>query len=240
MENLSETEIEQMPLLDVVATDVVNALETVGDVVDMVAKPTIVITAWGANWIGRTWNLWRNGGPAGTYATELLNILDGVDEEPEELVETHIKEETKQVIVTKRDGNGNFVEDVVVEQKRCRMVKKLKKGKRSVFAASVAKQAYNKFGERPYSEANVLVTRKWLQKFFDDAKFTDLRTVDKNTAIDRALFLSFVPTREFQQGRIAMATRQWQGRMDATSSFKGFWTTVFGVGVVDPSTDDLC
>lgn len=237
---MAESYVEDMTLSEAVLTDVVCGLEVVGEVADVVADRTIVITQWGANWVGRAWKLWRNGGPSGVYAQNLLRQLDAVEQEPEEFVETHTREEIKTVIVPKKDKNGKFIKDEIDRQVRVKIVKKLRKGQRSNFAAAVAKQAYNKFGERPYSEANVLVTRRWLQKYFDDAKFTDLRTVDKNNAIDRALFLSFVPTRDFQQARIAMATKQWQTRMSAESSFKGFWTTVFGVGVVEPGLDDLC
>jgi len=246
MENMTEMEyaevvdVDQMSLADTVLTDVTNAIEVVGDAVDLVADPVIVMTHWGANWLGRAWKLWRNGGPAGLYATNILAKLDEIEGEPEEYVETHTKEEIKTIIVPRKDENGKFVSDEVVRQVRVKIVKKLKKGHRSSFAAAVAKQAYNKFGERTYSEANVLVTRRWLQKYFDDVKFTDLRTVDKNNAIDRALFLSFVPTRDFQQARIAMATKQWQARVAASGSFKGFWTTVFGVGIVEPGIDNLC
>lgn len=241
MEVMSSEEIEAMSLSNAVLTDVTTAIETLGDAADVVANQTIVITQWGATWLGKAWKLWRNGGPAGLYAKAVLEKLDSVEEEPEEFIETHTKVEIKTIIVSVKDPKTKaFIRDEVKKEERIKIVKKLKKGQRSNFAAAVAKLAYNKFGERPHSEANVLVTRRWLQKYFDDAKFTDLRTVDKNNAIDRALFLSFVPTRDFQKARIAMATRQWQARMDAGSSFKGFWTTVFGVGQVVPDTDDLC
>nr|UHS72035.1 MAG: hypothetical protein [Tombusviridae sp.] len=204
-------------------------------------KLAVVVTHWGAMWLGKAWNVWRNGGSSGEYATNILAKLDAVQDEPEDFVETHTKEEIKTIVVRKKDAEtGEYGDDVVVRERRIKLVKKLKKGQRSNFAAAVAKIAYNKFGERPYSQANVLVTRKWLQKYFDDASFTDLRTVDKNNAIDRALFLSFVPTREFQRSHIAMATKQWQKRMDENSSFAGFWTTVFGVGKVNPASDQCC
>lgn len=236
----SNVDVETMSYEDAILTDMTTAIGGIGDVADVVVGKTIVMTHWGAMWLGKAWNLWRQGGPSGVYASKILATLDEVEGEPEEYIETHTKEEIKTVIVSKKDSNNNFVNDVVVEEKRIKVTKKLRKGGRSKFAAAVAKQAYNKFGERPYTQANVLVTRKWLQKYFENPGFTDLRTVDKNNAIDRALFLSFVPTRDFQRARIAMATRQWQARMDASSSFNGFWTTVFGVGSVDPATDELC
>jgi hypothetical protein len=227
--------------IDSVNDNIVTSLEMVGDAVDAIADKTIVITHWGKTWLGKAWNLWRNGGPPGVYAKQILDKLDSIDEEPEEFVETHTKEEIKTVVKPIFDKKTKmFVRDDVIREVRVKIVKKLKKGQRSNFAAAVAKHAYNKFGERPHTEANVLVTRRWLQKYFDDAKFTDLRTVDKNMAIDRALFLSFVPTRDFQKSKIATATRQWQKRMDSKSAFAGFWTTVFGVGTVGLDADELC
>lgn len=104
----------------------------------------------------------------------------------------------------------------------------LKKGNRSRFAASVAKLAYNKFGERPMSEANLLVTRKWLQKLLEDGDYKDLRTVDKNLAIDRALFLSFVPTNDFRKMKLAISTRAWEKRVDNAGVFGGVFGKVFG------------
>jgi len=241
MENQFVEQLEVDDLGDAVLTDAVCGLEKVGEVVDNVVGRTIVVTSWGTRWLGRAWKLWRNGGPAGLYATQILTKLDEVEQDPEEFLEQHVICETKMVIQTIKDKKTKeFVEDVAKIQERKRVSHKLKKGQRSNFAAAVAKKAYNKFGERPYSEANVLVTRRWLQKFFEEERFKDLRTTDKNNAIDRALFLSFVPTRDFQKARIAMATRQWQQRMDSRSAFSGFWTTVFGVGVVEPGTDDLC
>jgi len=58
---------------------------------------------------------------------------------------------------------------------------------------ALAKKAYVKFGARQVTEANVLVTRKWLNKLIED-EFKDLRTCDKALALDRATFLSFIPT----------------------------------------------
>jgi hypothetical protein len=77
----------------------------------------------------------------------------------------------------------------------------------------LAKQAYNKFGARPVSEANLLVTRKWLQKLVEES-FKDLRTCDKNIAIDRALFLSFVPTLSFNQMKTLIDTGVFQDRIN--------------------------
>jgi hypothetical protein len=82
------------------------------------------------------------------------------------------------------------------------------------------------------SEANILVTRKWLVKYLEDDKFKDMRTVDKALAIDRAVFLSFVPSDEFRRMRLAVTTTQWEKRVEPARVFGGSWSKVFGVGTL--------
>lgn len=109
-------------------------------------------------------------------------------------------------------GSEPEVESVTKCQKR------IKKRCRSKFSISVARLAYNKFGQRPLSDANMLVTRKWIQKYLEE-KFPDLRVCDKNLAIDRALFLSFVPTKDFHRYRIMLDSAPAKDRMDGSSIF---------------------
>jgi len=223
-------------VVDAITDDTARGLEMLGDGADKV----IHVTKWGAQWLGKAWNIWRDGGMPGVYAKRILETLDAVTEDPCEFVEDHVKEDIKTVLTPVKDDKGRFVEHVVSREVRKKVTKKLRKGGRSKFAAAVAKMAYNKFGERSYTQANVLVTRSWIQKYLEGDSFKDLRTVDKNIAIDRALFLSFVPTREFQRTRLAMASRAWQDRMEASSSYPGFWTRVFGAGPIDPDCDEYC
>ena len=77
------------------------------------------------------------------------------------------------------------------------------------------------------TEANVLVTRRWLQKLLAEPEYKDLRTVDKNIAIDRALFLSFVPTNDFRKMKLAVATRAWQDRVDPRGLLGGIFGKAF-------------
>nr|UHS72396.1 MAG: hypothetical protein 1 [Tombusviridae sp.] len=79
------------------------------------------------------------------------------------------------------------------------------------------------------SEANILVTRKWIQKYLAEPEFKDLRVVDKNLAIDRALFLSFVPTNDFRTMKIATASRAWQKRVDPRGLLGGLFGKAFMV-----------
>jgi len=59
-------------------------------------------------------------------------------------------------------------------------------------AYALANEAYLKYGERKKSEANLLITRKWM---YETIKVKDLRTKEKLVVIDIALPLSFLPSR---------------------------------------------
>lgn len=180
----------------------------------------VVITKWGMRWLKFACDYALNGSPAHKFAKDILQTFDAVDEDPLTYVDTHIMTVEKRVVDHKA---------LVVRATEVKKVKKvLKKGLRSAFAASVAKVAYNKFGERKMTEANVLVTRKWLSKYLAEDEFKDLRTCDKNLAIDRALFLSFIPTKDFQAMRIATATGVWKDRTSGDSVFGKIFRLVSG------------
>lgn len=176
----------------------------------------IVLTRWGCKWIKFACNYLVYGGPADVFAKSILNTFDNVAEDPIEYVEDHTTEWKKMVINVKNEEPISV--NRVVKHKLV-----LKKGRRSMFSASLAKLAYNKFGQRPVSDANVLVTRKWLQKYLEEPMYKDLRTCDKNLAIDRALFLSFVPTKDFQMMKLATTTRNWENRNQANGVFGRIW-----------------
>nr|UHS72016.1 MAG: hypothetical protein [Tombusviridae sp.] len=202
------------PLVDTTEADRVCALldgyyeKDLGKVGPVVC----VVTKWGFEWIKNVWKDLFCGESLKTLSGQIIKEFDEVKEEPTHYMEEHIVEHNKIVV----DQETQIAE---VETVR-RVSMKLKKGQRSKFSVSVAHLAYNKFGERPMTEANVLVTRKWLQKFLDDPKYKDLRTVDRNTAIDRALFLSFLPTESFRLMALVRGTRAWEDRTDPTGVLK--------------------
>lgn len=179
---------------------------------DDTIKQYIVLTKWGCKWIKFACNYLVSGGPANVFAKNVLESFDGVAEDPIEYVEDHTTEYKKMVINVQ--SKVPIKVDKVVKRKLVLM-----KGRRSLFSASLAKIAYNKFGQRPMSEANILVTRKWLQKYLEEPVYKDLRTCDKNLAIDRALFLSFVPTKDFQMMKVATTTPSWEARNKTESVF---------------------
>lgn len=179
------------------------------------APPTCVILKWGVEWMRRA--LFGDI-RVEEFTIDMVRTLDTEANDPMDYVETHTYVNEHVVVV---QGETEKVERV------SRTKKVLRKGKRSNFAACVAHEAYNKFGARPMTEANVLVTRRWLQKLLSEPSYSDLRTVDRNIAIDRALFLSFVPSNEFRKMKVAIASRAWQKRVDPAGLLGGLFGKAF-------------
>jgi hypothetical protein len=174
-------------------------------------EPYVEITKWGFKWIRFAYNYVLEGGPADKFANDIIKTFDDVAEDPLDYVETHVYTNEHRVV----DKQKCVIKASEVKKQK----KVLAKGKRSAFAASVAKIAYNKFGERKMSDANILVTRKWIAKYLEEPEFKDLRVCDKNLAIDRALFLSFIPTNDFRAMKLALGTSAWSNRVDANGVF---------------------
>jgi hypothetical protein len=173
-------------------------------------EQVLILSRWGARWVKHAWNILVEGNTREQFANKLLGKFTEESKEPSSYVDLHVYDSVHTVI--NKDG-GRVVGHV--ERKK----KVLSKGRRSNFSCAIAQLAYNKFGERPMSEANVLVTRRWIQKLLEEAEYKDLRTCDKNIAIDRALFLSFVPTNAFRQMKVAVQTRAWKNRVDVGGVF---------------------
>jgi hypothetical protein len=191
--------------------------EPCGDVVE----DLVYLSRWGQRWLKHAWNLVAVGGPASQFANKVCAEVDASARDPDDYLDVHEYTDLHRI-------TSNVARPRTETRTRTKAV--IRKGCRSRFAAALSKLAYNKFGERPLSEANLTVTRKWLQKHLEGEKYINMRTSDKNLAIDRALFLSFVPTKAFQQMRVAITTSQWEKRMDPNQVFGGFWSRVFGVG----------
>lgn len=174
-------------------------------------EQVIVLSKWAVKWVKFAYDRLMNGSEVHQYAEKLLVELDACEESPIEYVEEHV------VTLTKTVKCKGLIQTPINNIKKTR---RLVKGKRSRFAMCLAKEAYLKFGKRPLNEANTLVTRKYLVKFLEQEDYADLRTVDKILAIDRALFLSFVPTIVFNDMKVVAEEKTVQNRMSGmTTSF---------------------
>lgn len=77
---------------------------------------------------------------------------------------------------------------------------------------ALAEEAYFEFGYRRRDEANELITRKFMRDLLRDRP--DLRAADARVAIDGALALSFLPTRELQLSNVIHSTWAAAARRD--------------------------
>ena len=119
------------------------------------------------------------------HAKDLVCEVIGADDVPANEIVTKVQQHSLVEI----DETGPRV--VFDNQKT---TKRIKRGRRTKFSLALAKKAYVKFGAREVSQANILVVRKWIGKMLEEPEFKDLRTCDKAIALDRATFLSFIPT----------------------------------------------
>lgn len=76
------------------------------------------------------------------------------------------------------------------------------------FARYLAKRAYLQFGHRKKSDADMMVTRKWLRNYVQE-HYTSLRLQHQIEAIDEALFLSYIPTETYQECEEYAATKAY-------------------------------
>jgi hypothetical protein len=89
-------------------------------------------------------------------------------------------------------------------------VNQRRRARKSV-AASYALQTYLKYGDRPKTAANVLITRKYISDLLLEKK--SLRLRDKVELMDLAVFLSFVPTQTKLQCNAMMNTKAYAERV---------------------------
>lgn len=90
--------------------------------------------------------------------------------------------------------------------------------KSELLAISLAGECYFKFGRRPKSEANILISRKWMRDRMEEIK--DLRKKDAASIIDIALGLSFFPSVEAREMDLLLGTSVSASRM---GPLRGSW-----------------
>lgn len=83
-------------------------------------------------------------------------------------------------------------------------------GRRPKIVFALAAQAYFQFGKRPPSEANMIITRKFMRDELEQYK--DLRVTDALGIIDSALYMSFLPSQHLRLMNQAVRTRVYHER----------------------------
>jgi len=176
----------------------------------------LVLSKWGWKWLNFGFRTVIGNTNERLAARRMLGAFDASTEEPREFVYNPVKPVGGVVLATDllcdvMDSNGDAKVEVVtrvqqhslveIDENGSRIIfdnqktaKRIKKGRRTKFAMAIAKKAYVKFGAREVNQANILVVRKWIVKMLEEPDFKDLRTCDKALAVDRATFLSFIPT----------------------------------------------
>lgn len=84
------------------------------------------------------------------------------------------------------------------------------RGRKRGLAYGLAEEAYYQFGFRAKSEANMLITRKFMRDLLKEHK--DLRAKDAAELIDRGLELSFLPTRQLKAMNVISETYVFSDR----------------------------
>jgi hypothetical protein len=85
-------------------------------------------------------------------------------------------------------------------------------------SCALAHEAYMEFGYRPRSDANLIITRKFMRDLL--LEYKDLRARDARGIIDVALYLSFLPSAQLRE----------MNELDRTSTFVERTADVPGVG----------
>lgn len=90
-------------------------------------------------------------------------------------------------------------------------------------AYAMAYRAHFQFGHRPESEANILITRKFLRDSLSELK--DMRFKDMSVVIDIALPLSFLPSLAMQEMNEIRDTNEYRSRMQPVRprSWTSWW-----------------
>jgi hypothetical protein len=99
---------------------------------------------------------------------------------------------TQEVIKQFDEGDTGVEAGLEMLATVSKMAPRIRKRARAIGANALAMKAYLKFGRRPKSPANVIITRKYISDLLEEK--VDLRLRDKIELMDMAVFLSFIPT----------------------------------------------
>lgn len=178
------------------------------DVLSVFLSVMVVLCFW---WVVRCWfSFW------GSRARNEIAAFDSCEDNLADLiVQGRVEDGVDVSAVLDKDFRIRF--------RSCRMQR---------MACALANSAYLQFGYRPQSEANKMVTRKFMRD--ELSKFPDLRVKDSLTIIDRALVLSFLPSEMFKEMRCVESTGVF-GRRAQVGSWWG-WKQFFVNAFISPRT----
>jgi len=150
----------------------------------------VSLTVFCQKWIEKAFRFKKpRDNDARKYVDKVAEIVDAVNDEGLDMMD--LVEEKCVATVRETVVNGKVLESVTTNKS----THKIRRGNRSLFAATLANEARVKFGPLRFTEANYIMVRKFLVKLVED-KFPDLRTSDKVTALDRAAFMTLVVSEE--------------------------------------------
>lgn len=95
------------------------------------------------------------------------------------------------------------------------------RSRRLGLAHALAEEAYYQFGARERTEAELLVTRKFMRDWLKEHR--DLRAKDAAQIIDQALYLSFLPSTTLRDMRCVAETRRYRMRESHHGSWWHWW-----------------
>jgi hypothetical protein len=167
-------------------------------------NPFVTVTMFCQKWFQRAFGVEIKD----TRRIELLKeivteTMEKAVDEPADYTEIHVDE---SLLVTFK--NGEEVRELVKRRERRRITK----GCRSMFAASLATRVKVKFGTLHYNEANQIMVHRWLSGIVDE-EFKDLRNCDKALALERATFMSFVTSADFSRFKVLFEDKLMQDRL---------------------------
>jgi hypothetical protein len=136
-----------------------------------------------------------------------------------------VSERRAEVLIRRFDSEVRLSLDEIVSEERRRADVGTVDGKRVRFrpqklndmGIALAHEAYYHFGHRPRSDANILITRKYMRDLLEE--YEDLRAVDAARAIDMGLYLSFLPSSTLREMNVISDTIVFDDRDADVPSF---------------------
>jgi hypothetical protein len=133
----------------------------------------------------------------------VVEAVEAACDDPIDYTEEHTDESVKTTY-----ENGVASSTVVRKKSRRRITK----GYRSMFAASLSLKVKIKFGALKYNEANRIMVHRWLSGVVEE-EYPDLRNCDKVLALERATFMSFVVSADYARFNVLFEDELMKDRL---------------------------